>query len=119
MNHNLTQLQLCHFNVVLLIESVQDLFDISSNVDGGVLLGRLDEGLRQEALVLGPLLLVLDQADVDKIDKVESEGGITPLHLGLQPGRVRVHHLLELVEHRVPLGIRKPEKQGKVSALNL
>jgi hypothetical protein len=61
--------------------------------------------LLQKPVVLRPLKLVLDEAGVDKADKLEAE--IFPVFPRVQTGRITVDNLLKLLEHRVPLRIRE------------
>ena len=81
---------------------LEDEIDVLCDVDP-LRVGPEDELVAEEAGVLGPLRLVLDQARVDKIDKLDGEE--LPIRLGVEAGRVAMHDLLQLLEDRVPLWV--------------
>ena len=81
---------------------LEDHGDVLGDVDP-LRVGAHDEVVAEEAGVLGPLRLVLDQARVDEVDELDGE----ELAVGarVEAGRVAVHHLLQLLEDGVPLGV--------------
>ena len=81
---------------------LEDVGDVVGDVDP-LRVGAHDEFMAEEARVLGPLRLVLDQARVHKVDELDGEDG--PVRLRVEAGRVAVHDLLQLLEDRVPLWV--------------
>ena len=81
---------------------VEDDADVPGHLRAAVVRrrGPSDERVIKQLGVLGPLRLLLDEARVDKVDELDGEGGGV-----VEAGRVAVHHLLQLFEHGVPLGV--------------
>ena len=84
------------------VEPLEDVIDVVRDVDP-LRVGAHDEVVAEEAGVLGPLRLVLDEARVDKVDELDGEE--LAVRLRVEAGRVAVHDLLQLLEDRVPLWV--------------
>ena len=113
--HSTTPVLICNIHflqyvlcaVIVALHIIQYFVDILGRVKH-VVGALVDEGLLQEFRVLGPLRLVLLQAQVDKVDKLFRKliAVVGDRTIG-ELGRAAVHHLRQLLKHRVPLGIGK------------
>lgn len=88
-----------------LLPLLQDAGDVVGDVDARGIAGAHERVLEQP-VVLGTLSLLLDEARVDELDEVLREA-LAGLGARLQARRVPVDHLLQLLEHTVPLRVRE------------
>lgn len=83
---------------------IQDLTNIAGDLDGTFFIHQ-NKGMFQKFFILWPFGFILCKAQVDEVDEARGElafFGVAQLR------RVPFHDLRELIEHTVPLRVRKP-----------